>query len=309
MTITLRNLIVIFMVLHVMEVRDALATRLGPRHARSLLAHGTILTDYIGSSGDTSVHFTDVPLSAGVSYIFPLSFAIDADAAGNVANGVFSPYWTTSSLTPQAAQAFVQANSNVKLAVCLGGSTQFISATNTRSVDWYDPADTNAWITNAVNSISALASQYAITGIDIDYENFPSGSATFTACIGGLITQLKNAGTVTTASIAPFGNTRAIYTDLFQSVGSSIDYVNYQFYADGLTSQSDYVSKFNDVATTFGASKLLASAAVGRGLQGTDFIGSVQQLPQVAGIMIFDVDHDKAQGFSLTQSAATFLTS
>lgn len=310
MAISPRYLVALFMLLHVMAVRGTLAARVGPRHGRrALLAHGTILTDYIGSSGST-VQFTDVPLSAGVSYIFPLSFAIDADNQGKVANGVFAPYWS-SSLTPDAAQAFVQANSNVRLAVSLAGATQYVSAAEpSRSVDWYDPADTNAWITQAVSSISALASQYAITGVDIDYENFPQGSNTFTTCIGGLITGLKSAGTITTASIAPFGNTRAIYTDLFQSAGASIDYVNYQFYADGLSSQSDFVSEFNDVANTFGASKLLASVeANGRGLQGSDFIGAVQQLPEVAGIMVFDVDNDKSQGFATTQAAATFLTS
>lgn len=307
MTISPRYLVALFVLLHVMGVRDALAARVGPRHGRSLLAHGNILTDYIGASG-SAIQFTDVPLSPGVSYIFPLSFAIDADAQGNVANGVFSPYWS-SSLTPEAAQAFVQANSNVRLAVSLAGFSQFISATETRNVDWYDPADTGAWIAQAVSSISALASQYSITGVDIDYENFPQ-SSTFTTCIGGLITGLKSAGPITTASIAPFGATRAIYTDLFQSAGDSIDYVNYQFYADGLTTPDAFVAEFNDVANTFGASKLLASVeANGRGLQGQDFIGAVQQLSEVAGIMVFDVDTDEGQQFATTQAAATFLAS
>lgn len=305
---TFRALAALFMALN---VAVAGATRLGPRHGRSLLAHGTVLTDYIGSSGDPSVQFSDIPISPGVAYIFPLAFAIDADAQGNVANGAFSPYWTTSSLTPQAAQSFVQANSNVRLAVSLGGATQFVSSTTpAREVDWYDPNDTSAWIANAVASISSLASQYSITGVDIDYENFPQSTAAFTDCIGGLISQLKSSGAISFASIAPFGNTRALYADLFQKYGNVIDYVNYQFYADGLTTQSDYVNKFNDVATTFGSDKLLASVEVsGRGLQGQDFIGAVQQLSSVAGIMIFNVDHDKATGFATTKDSATFLTS
>lgn len=281
-------------------------------HGRALLSHGKILTDYIGASGG-SIAFTDVPLNSGVQYIFPLAFAIDADAAGNTANGVFSNYWS-SSLTAASAQAFAQANSNIKISVSLGGASQYVSASNpSRSVDWYDPSSTDTWISNAVSSIQSLASQYSITGIDIDYENFPQGSATFTTCIGGLITQLKNAGTISVASIAPFGSTRDIYSNLYQSYGDVIDYVNYQFYAEGLTTQSEYVNKFNDVATTFDASKLLASVNVDgssdAGLTGSDFIGAVEQLTTYAGIMIWEADDSKSNGFQMEQDAATLLTS
>jgi chitinase len=93
-----------------------------------------------------------------------------------------------------------------------------------------------------VSSISSLVSTYNLDGVDVDYENFPTGSATFTTCIGQLISNLKSAATISVASIAPFGSTSSIYADLFSNYGSSIDYVNYQFYADGLNTQSDYVN-------------------------------------------------------------------
>ncbi|KAG0566943.1 hypothetical protein M758_7G092200 [Ceratodon purpureus] len=305
-----RNLIALFIVLNVVTVQDVLATRLGPRHGgRSLLAHGNLLIEYIGASGDTSVQFTDVPLVGGVNYIFPLSFAIDVDAAGNPTNGVFSPYWTTTSLTPTAAQAFASANANVKISISLGGATHYVSPTLTQNVNWAEPADQNSWIQNAVTSITSLASQYSITAIDIDYENFPSGSTTFTNCIGQLITQLKNAGTITTASIAPFEQTRDVYTALFQQYGSVIDYVNWQFYANDFQTQTDYVNSFNDVATTFGADKLLASVEPGKTISGQEFIGAVQQISQLAGIMIFEADADKTNGFQETNNANAFLTS
>lgn len=311
----LRSSLVLLTVMQVIIVATSVAAARplgsgGP--GRALLSHGQILTDYIGASGG-SIAFTDVPLNSGVQYIFPLAFAIDADASGNTANGVFSNYWS-SSLDAASAQAFAQANSNVKISVSLGGATQYVSASNpSRSVDWYDPPSTDTWISNAVSSIQSLASQYSITGIDIDYENFPQGSATFTTCIGGLITQLKNAGTISVASIAPFGSTRDIYSNLYQSYNGVIDYVNYQFYAEGLTTQSEYVNKFNDVATTFDASKLLASVNVDgssdAGLQGSDFIGAVQQLTTYAGIMIWEADDSKNNGFQMEQDAATLLTS
>lgn len=267
--------------------------------------HGNLLTDYICASGNTSLQFTDVPLDPNVLYIFPLSFAIDADVNGNQQNGVFSPYWA-SSLSPDAASSFVQANGNVQLAVSLAGATQFVNGQNLQ-VNWYDPADTNAWINNAVMSITSLAQQYSLTGVDIDYENFPNGAATFTQCIGGLITQLKNNNPNFVVSIAPFGNTLSIYADLYANFGSAIDHINYQFYADGLMTQSDYVNRYNTVVPSFDTSKMLMSVEVeGRGLQGSDFVAAAQQV-QIAGIMIFDVDTSKEFNFATENVVAAYL--
>ncbi len=281
---------------------------------RSLLqSHGALLIDYMGASGDTSLQFSDLQATVSafptLQFIFPLSFAIDSDASGNQQNGIFSPYWTTS-LDGPSALAFKQQNPNVKLMVSLAGATQYISDSNpSQPVNWYDPASTTEWVNNAVSSISSLVSTYNLDGVDIDYENFPSGSATFTTCIGQLISSLKSARTISVASIAPFGNTLPIYKDLFSNYASSIDYVNYQFYADGLNTQSDYVNDFNTVSASFDPTKLLASVEVnGRGLQGSDFIAAAQQL-SIAGIMNWDVENSKSTNFALEQSVATFLTS
>jgi hypothetical protein len=265
----------------------------------------------MGASGDTSLQFSDLQATVSafptVQFIFPLSFAIDADASGNTQNGVFSPYWSTS-LDGASAQAFKQQNPNVKLMVSLAGFSQFVNG-NSQNVNWYDPASTTDWVNNAVSSISSLVSTYSLDGVDVDYENFPSGNATFTTCIGQLISNLKSTGIISVASIAPFGNTSSIYADLFSNYGSSIDYVNYQFYADGLTTLSDYVNDFNAVSASFDPTRLLASVEVnGPGLQRDIFIAAAQQL-SIAGVMIFDVDKSKSSDFSLERSVATFLTS
>ncbi|KAJ7516047.1 hypothetical protein O6H91_22G041300 [Diphasiastrum complanatum] len=300
---------VLLMILCMMAINAAYALRQFPgAGGRALLqsSHGNLIVDYIGASGASDLQFTDLPISASLQYILPLSFAIDADASGNTQNGNFNAFWA-SSLTPQSAQSFKQSNPNVKLLVSLAGFSQFLSDGTTRNVDWYDPPSTDTWISNAVSSISNLVSQYSLDGVDVDYENFPT-SATFTTCIGGLISQLKSSGTISIASIAPFGATISIYADLFANFGSSIDYVNYQFYADGLASQSDFISRYNTVAGSFDASKLLPSVeAAGRGLQGSDFIGAAQQLT-IPGIMIFNVDNDKGSGFSTEQAVASFLS-
>jgi hypothetical protein len=275
-------------------------------------SHGNQLIDYIGGSGG-SIQLTDVPIDSSVNYIFPLSFAIDADANGNTQNGVFSPYWA-SSLSPQAATSFVQAYPNVKLVASLAGFSQYISSTGTtQMVNWYDPSDTNAWISNAVSSITSIVQQYSLSGIDIDYENFPE-SSTFTECIGGLISQLKSSNTISIASIAPFGQTLPIYQDLFSNFGSSIDYVNYQIYADGLSSQDEYVSQFNNVASSLDPSKMMMSVEVGqggspgRGLTGSDFISAAQQV-SIAGIMVFDADNSMSNSFSTENLVTAYLSS
>jgi hypothetical protein len=268
--------------------------------------HGNLITDYIGGSGNGIIQFTDVPIDPTVQYIFPLSFAIDADSSGNAQDGVFSPYWS-SSLTPTAAFDFVQANPNVLLSVSLAGATQYTDSQTTIDVQWYDPADTNLWISNAFNSITNLAQQYNITGIDVDYENFLE-NATFTECIGGLITQLKNNSPISVASIAPFGSTLTIYEDLFANFGSVIDFVNYQFYGDSLVTQDDYVERFNTLATSFNVTKLMMSVEVGnRGLQGSDFIAAAQQVA-TPGIMIWDADNSQQSNSTMENLAAAYLS-
>jgi len=302
----------------------------GTRHLQQLLrgrsllqgsssSQGALLIDYMGANGDTSLQFSDLQATVSafpaVQFIFPLAFAIDADASGNPQNGIFSPYWVTS-LDSQSAQLFKQQNPNVKLMVSLAGATQYINDSNpSQPVNWYDPASIDEWVRNAVSSITSLASTYSLDGIDIDYETYPSGSASFTSCIGQVISTLKSSNTITVASIAPFDDTLSIYADLFANYASVIDYVNYQFYGDGLTTQSEYVNRFNTVAASFSSSsnKVLASVEVGgRGLQGNDFIGAATQLRNsIAGIMNWDVDHSKNSNppFALEQSVATFLTS
>lgn len=94
----------LFLLLVMMQM-SVMAARPVSSHSRALLQQsGTkVLTDYIGASGG-SIAFSEVPLNPNVQYIFPLAFAIDADAAGNTAGGLFSGYWS-SSLTAASAQA------------------------------------------------------------------------------------------------------------------------------------------------------------------------------------------------------------
>ena len=70
------------------------------------------------------------------------------------------------------------------------------------------------------------------------------------------------------------------------------------------------MNSFNSIASIFGANKLLASVSPGGpGITGSTFIGAVEQLAEVAGIMIFEADSDKGNNFQETNDANTFLTS
>lgn len=93
-----------------------------------------------------------------------------------------------------------------------------------------------------------------------------------------------------------------IYMELYgSSYGFLIDYVNYQFYVEGLIIQDQYVEKFNQVVIIFDVSKLMVSVnvdgSVNVGLMGSDFIGVVQKFIIYVGIMIWEVDDFKKNGF------------
>ncbi|KAJ7516044.1 hypothetical protein O6H91_22G039900 [Diphasiastrum complanatum] len=76
---------VLLMILCMMAINAAYALRQFPgAGGRALLqsSHGNLIVDYIGASGASDLQFTDLPISASLQYILPLSFAIDADASG-----------------------------------------------------------------------------------------------------------------------------------------------------------------------------------------------------------------------------------
>ncbi|KAI4311410.1 hypothetical protein MLD38_036312 [Melastoma candidum] len=189
---------------------------------------GKVMMEYIGATGDP-VDFGSIPIKPGLDYYFLLSFAIDSNPSGKPQNGKFSPYWS-SSLSKDSASSIKKRHRNVKLLASLSGWS--IGKTVVR---WYNPRDNREWISNAFLSIQSLVREYGLDGIDVDYESFPIGRKTaFAYCVGELITMLKNRGVIKVATIAPFANTLDAYIELFNGYKGVIDYVNYQFYTDGI---------------------------------------------------------------------------
>ncbi|OMO57126.1 2S globulin [Corchorus capsularis] len=217
--------------------------------------------EYIGATG-VPVKFDSVPIEDGIDFHFILSFAIDSDPSGNAQNGKFSPYWADT-LTPESVANIKNQHPNVKAMASLSGWS-----IGNKVLRWYNPQNTQLWISNAFSSLKSLIEEYHLDGIDIDYENFPQRNSSFAYCIGELITLLKNQSVISVATIAPFHTTTVPYIELFDNYGDVIDFVNYQFYTDKVRQPKGYLRAFELRADQFDKDKLLPSYEVnGRGIQ------------------------------------------
>ncbi|WOK96550.1 chitinase 2-like [Canna indica] len=268
---------------------------------------GKVMMEYIGATGKP-VTFSDVPVHRNIDcFHFILGFAVDADPSGASQNGIFSPYWT-STLTPSAVQAIKADLPSVKVLASLSGW----SLGSKKILRWYNPADPMLWISNAVASLKSLVLEYHLDGIDVDYENYPRNDTTFAVCIGELITQLKEQGVISVATIAPFHNTVWHYAELFRRYADVIDYVNYQFYTDRVTQPKIYWEAFALRAAQFNATKLLPSYEVnGRGIQGDAFFDALRLLERkgfdVNGVMIYSADASSSNGYYYEKKSQEFL--
>ncbi|XP_011628633.1 chitinase 2 [Amborella trichopoda] len=263
------------------------------------------MMEYVGATG-VEVSFTDVPINPNIDFHFLLSFAIDANTDGEYQNGVFSPYWEPS-LTPDSVASIKKQYPNVKALTSLCGWSLDNSI-----LRWYNPKDPEAWIENAVDSLSSIIKTYHLDGIDIDYENFPNNDTTFAYCIGEVITKLKNQCVITVASIAPYYKTVSHYIDLFSRYSGVIDYVNHQFYTDRVKTPPGFLQAFQLRAGQFDREKLLPSYEVnGRGIQGDSFFSSLELLQNngftVNGVMIWSGDDSKSDGYYYETKSQEFL--
>ncbi|CAM6127541.1 unnamed protein product [Calypogeia fissa] len=273
---------------------------------------GNVFAEYIGDSG-LPITFTDLqPLyqkyPSVVKHVI-LGFAIDIDSRGTSTNGVFHTYWNPS-LTPAAAQAFKAANSEVRLFISLGGPSKYVNSNDV----WTDPPNNAAWIANAEKSLSTIASNYSIDGIDIYYDSFQSSASTnFVLCIGTLIQQLKGNNTIGLATIAPSASAIPEYTSLMTDFGDQFDLVNYKFYADQLSTVASYITELNALAdNTFAPWKLLASTAINgtNTITGYTFLTAVNEIKLargLPGVMFFDADHSVGANFQDEEEVMSLL--
>ncbi|XP_042472559.1 chitinase 2-like [Zingiber officinale] len=273
---------------------------------RNRLCKAKVIMEYIGATGKP-VTFSHVPVNPNIDFHFILSFAIDAGHSGAARHGVFSPYWA-STLTPAAVRAVKARHPNVKVLASLSGWSL-----GNKVLRWHDPADPSLWIATAAASLKSLAAEYHLDGVDADYESFERNATDFAFCIGELIAGLKAEGAIAVATVAPFDDTAGRYAELLWRYGGVIDYVNYQFYTDGVSTPRAYAEVFELRAAQFGApAKLLPSYEVdGRGIQGEAFFEAMRVIQsrgyEVNGVMIYSADASSSHGYYYERKSQEFL--
>ncbi|KAH7661396.1 Chitinase protein [Dioscorea alata] len=274
--------------------------------------NSNLFTEYIGAIFN-GVKFTDVPINPSVDFRFILAFAIDYTdtSSPSPTNGQFNIFWDSTNLSPSQVSSIKQANSNVKVAVSLGGDSVHGVAAN------FNPTSVDSWVSNAVSSLTSIIQQYNLDGIDIDYEHFSTDEATFASSIGQLITTLKNNGVISFASIAPFDSVNSYYMALWKDYASVIDYVNFQFYAySSATTETQFESYFETQRGNYNGGKVLASIGSAAGSGGLSpangFFDACQTLKskgELSGIFIWCADNSMANSFAYENQAQSLLAS
>jgi hypothetical protein len=211
----------------------------------------TAIYAYTGANpggGRPAPDLSTVPVStdSNFTFFFILAFARDVNR-----DGIFQPVWTDN-ITPQLIQQLQQENSNRVFMASLGGGDDF---------PWQAPSDENAWLNNAVSSLTNIRTQYNLAGFDIDYEGGVDDPS-FLRVMSQLMPMLNGWPSPTPATpfpvdviftLAPYGATVQYYVPLFQNNTTFIRQVNYQVYADGIESQGaqGIDQKFAELAPGF----------------------------------------------------------
>ncbi|CAL4905296.1 unnamed protein product [Urochloa decumbens] len=301
------------------------ATAATPAATASGVARRPLFREYIGAEFK-NVTFADVPVHPGVDFDFILSFAIDyvpnptnASAPACPTDGRFVIYWDEANLTPAAIAAAKRrrcsSNSTVRVALSLGGDT--VNGTNAT----FRASSVDAWVGNAVESLTTILTTYGIDGVDIDYEHFGERETpeVFAECVGRLVRALRALGVISFASIAPFANpdVQAHYGELWRRYGDQFDYVNFQFYAYAAnTTVAEFLGYYDEQSRRYagGGGKVLVGfgtdpASNGLG-PGKGFFRACRELRRqgrLHGVFVWAADNSVADGFRYERVAQRFL--
>ncbi|XP_004514594.1 chitinase 2-like [Cicer arietinum] len=277
----------------------------------TLSSSTNLFREYIGADSN-NIKFSDVPINKNVQFHFILSFAIDYDTSSSPSptNGNFNIFWDTKNLNPSQVSSIKSQNSNVKVALSLGGDSV------EGGYAYFNPSSIDSWLSNAVSSLTKIIKDYNLDGIDIDYEHFKADPDTFAECIGRLIKTLKTNGVITFASIAPFDDDEVQnhYLALWKSYGHLIDYVNFQFYAyDKGTSVSQFIDYFNQQSSNYNGGNVLVSfiSDGSGGLSPSDgFFTACHRLKsqhKLHGIFVWSADDSMGNGFRFEKQSQSLL--
>lgn len=188
-----------------------------------------------------------------------LAFARDYDENDHHTNGLFTPYWDERTVTPQLISEFKKnyTKRHVKAKVFAS-----IGDRDPRYPFQIKDGDTDAWVSNAAESLTAIVKKYHLDGIDVYYEHITAKEDEFVYAIGELIAKLKKERAITVASIAPSAALNDnFYVPLYKKFGKSIDTVVYQCHkeVEPVLEPRTLVERFQTEATEkYSRDKLLA---------------------------------------------------
>ena len=297
-----------------------------PAAATAAPARRPLFREYIGAEGQ-NVTFADVPVHPGVDFHFILAFAIDyaadpanASAPPRPTDGRFLVYWDEANLTPAAVAAAKRrggcgGGGGVRVALSLGGDTVLGANATFRA------SSVDAWVANAIVSLTDILTTYGLDGVDVDYEHFGEREtpAVFAECVGRLVRALRALGVISFASIAPFANpdVQAHYGELWRRYGGEFEYVNFQFYAyDANTTVPQLLGYYDEQSRRYaggGGEVLLgfgtdpASGGLGPGKGFFRACRALRRQGRLHGVFVWAADNSAADGFRYERVAQRFL--
>ncbi|XP_027338323.1 chitinase 2-like [Abrus precatorius] len=226
---------------------------------------GEIFREYIGAKPSPKLRKFPVEIiNPKISeFHFILAFATDDyDPTTGRGKGNFRPSWNVSDFSAVKIKEMKAQYRNVKVVISIGGrGTKYP----------FNPEDKLQWIHNAKKSLKEIlevdykddcgcVTKTVIDGVDINYEHIESDG--FVECIGEIIEYLKRKGMM--VSIAPSDSTDPAnpvltnYKNLYKDNKEHIDWVDYQFYDQTVSTTHAFVNLYRSLSDFFSVKKLLA---------------------------------------------------
>ncbi len=222
------------------------------------IVHPTILREYIGAKSDSDLPgFPHIINPKVKEFHFVLAFATeDYDETTKKGDGTFNPSWDLSTYNAESIQKLKNKHKNAKVLISIGG----------RGSEYpFNPEEKMIWLDNAKNSLKQILNEFnescgcanLIDGIDVHYEHIVA-SNDFVDSIGKLIKSLKKNDHIKMVSISPSKAAQPQYKKLYQTYRNYIDWVDYQFYDQTVSTKQEFERLYNILSNDYPHNILLA---------------------------------------------------